>query len=160
MYFFQSSDGCCFSFKALVVLTPCDKGKVLSLIQLDGTTASSVKSFSKKETWLQLILQCSDFKNLLLLDKNIKIKNSPIKGVLWDTSFCYTLSSIHHFKMISIAVIWKLVCLNVQKLFKIITKMHIYEYASNIYPRYLKHKFIFILFSTLSTAIYSVRLLK
>ena len=58
MYFLQSSDGCLFSFSALVALTPCGNSKVPSLIKLDGTTASSTSSFSQNETRLQLILQC------------------------------------------------------------------------------------------------------
>ena len=56
MYFYQSSEGCRFSFKALVALTICGQGKVLSLIQLDGTTVSSISLFSQNKTRLQLII--------------------------------------------------------------------------------------------------------
>ena len=41
-----------------------------------------------------------------------------------------------------------------------ITKLHTYDYASNIHPNNLKHKIVFIFFSTRSAAIYYIRLLK
>ena len=59
--------------------------------------------------------------------------------------------------MISVAVLWKLVCFKVQKKVKIITKMHIYSYIN---LNYVKHEILSMLFSTLSTAIYYIRLLK
>ena len=70
--------------------------------------------FPKQNSTPTHYLMFSLIKNMLVLDNNLKLKDSPIRGVFLETFFSDTQRPIHHFKMISIAVTWKLLCLKLK----------------------------------------------